>query len=313
MIVQTRLNKLNLAIFLFLIFIGTSCKEKYINQINLLENKVDSLQNIIYCLEEENYFLFETMDSLPLGSPLKMDTLRISSQFGTRRNPLTFTWQRHQGTDFLADWRDSVLTTGHGIVELARYRAGYGRCVIINHVGGYKTLYAHLNKIFVKKGQKVMRGDAIGTAGNTGSANGYHLHYEVQREEINTNPVDYIDKTERDTIISLNYYPIKVKATMYHPLAYQCDDNPLVTADGSIIDPHNVSNWNWIAVSQDMLRKNGGLFNYGDKVYISGTHKDGVYVIHDCMNRRKTNQIDFLESIGTHQYRYSEIELYALH
>ena len=102
----------------------------------------------------------------------------------------------------------------------------------------------------------------------------------------------------------------QVKATMYHPVEEQCDDTPLITADGSKIDPYKVSNWNWIAVSQHMLTRNGGLLNYGDTVYIFGTeHKDGVYVIKDCMNKRKTNQIDFLESLGTPQYRYDNVVL----
>ena len=106
--------------------------------------------------------------------------------------------------------------------------------------------------------------------------------------------------------------PINVKATMYHPVEAQCDDTPLITADGSRICPINVSDWNWIAVSQDLLKKNGGIFNYGDKVYIKGTHKDGVYTIRDCMNKRKRNQIDILESIGTSQYKYDEVELFVL-
>jgi 3D (Asp-Asp-Asp) domain-containing protein len=106
--------------------------------------------------------------------------------------------------------------------------------------------------------------------------------------------------------------PINVKATMYHPVEAQCDDTPLITADGSKICPIKVSDWNWIAVSQDLLKKNGGIFEYGDKVYIKGTHKDGIYTIHDCMNKRKTFQIDILESIGTSQYKYDEIEIFAL-
>tara|TARA_B100000287_G_scaffold409089_1_gene436087 strand:+ start:488 stop:1015 length:528 start_codon:yes stop_codon:yes gene_type:complete len=106
--------------------------------------------------------------------------------------------------------------------------------------------------------------------------------------------------------------PINVKATMYHPVEEQCDDTPLITADGSKICPINVSDWNWIAVSQDLLVKNGGFLNYGDKVYIKGTHKDGVYTVRDCMNKRKTFQIDILESIGTSQYKYDEVEIFAL-
>ena len=100
----------------------------------------------------------------------------------------------------------------------------------------------------------------------------------------------------------------QVRATMYHPVEEQCDDTPLITADGSKIDPYNVSDWNWIAVSQHMLKRNGGPFDYGDTVYIFGTeHKDGIYIIKDCMNKRKTNQIDFLESLGTPQYRYDDV------
>tara|TARA_R110002012_G_scaffold83502_1_gene210106 strand:- start:85 stop:636 length:552 start_codon:yes stop_codon:yes gene_type:complete len=102
----------------------------------------------------------------------------------------------------------------------------------------------------------------------------------------------------------------QVRATMYHPVEEQCDDTPLITADGSKIDPYKVSNWNWIAVSQHMLTRNGGSLNYGDTVYVFGTkHKDGVYIIKDCMNKRKRNQIDFLESLGTPQYRYDNVVL----
>ena len=100
----------------------------------------------------------------------------------------------------------------------------------------------------------------------------------------------------------------QVRATMYHPVEEQCDDTPLITADGSKIDPYKVSSWNWIAVSQHMLTRNGGPLNYGDTVYVFGTkHKDGMYVIKDCMNKRKTNQIDFLESLGTPQYLYDNV------
>ena len=63
---------------------------------------------------------------------------------------------------------------------------------------------------------------------------------------------------------------------MYHPVEAQCDDTPLNTADGSRIDPYCVSEWNWIAVSQDLLWFNGGPFRYGDSVYVYGTpNKDG--------------------------------------
>jgi 3D (Asp-Asp-Asp) domain-containing protein len=102
---------------------------------------------------------------------------------------------------------------------------------------------------------------------------------------------------------------LTVKATMYHPVEAQCDSDPLVTADGSIIDPYKVSDWNWIAVSRDLLVSGGGCLNYGDSVYVVAGHKTGWYIVHDTMHKRKRNQIDFLESIGTHVYRYKEAEL----
>lgn len=126
--------------------------------------------------------------------------------------------------------------------------------------------------------------------------------------------IDSLNLEIKDLLKDLDSVPEiifeQVKATMYHPVEEQCDDTPLITADGSKIDPYRVSDWNWIAVSQHMLKRNGGPLNYGDTVYVFGTkHKDGMYIIKDCMNKRKTNQIDFLESLGTPQYRYDNVVL----
>ena len=103
--------------------------------------------------------------------------------------------------------------------------------------------------------------------------------------------------------------PINVKATMYHPVEAQCDDTPLITADGSKICPISVSDWNWIAVSQDLLWFNNGPIRYGDTVYVIAGHKTGYYIVHDAMNKRWTNRIDFLESIGVEAYRYNKAKL----
>jgi len=134
--------------------------------------------------------LIQIMDSLPLGSPL--DTLVVTSNFGSRKNKSTQKWEYHPGMDFLADWRDTVYATGHGIIEVSHYNSGYGRTIIIGHVSGYKSRYAHLTRYFVKRGESVKRGDPIGTAGNTGHSRGYHLHYEVSRYGKLTDPKNYI-------------------------------------------------------------------------------------------------------------------------
>ena len=103
--------------------------------------------------------------------------------------------------------------------------------------------------------------------------------------------------------------PIEVKATMYHPVEAQCDDTPLNTADGSRIDHYQVSSWNWIAVSQDLLWFNDGPIRYGDTVYVIAGHKTGYYIVRDAMNKKWTNRIDFLESTGIEVYRYNKAEL----
>ena len=130
------------------------------------------------------------LDSLPLGSPL--DTLAVSSDYGWRRKPLGVGWQMHSGIDYLAAWHDTVYATGSGVVSKAKWNSGYGRCVILEHVGGYQSCYAHLYKYFVNPGDNVEKGQPIGRAGNSGPVTGPHLHYEVRRNSISTNPSQYI-------------------------------------------------------------------------------------------------------------------------
>jgi murein DD-endopeptidase MepM/ murein hydrolase activator NlpD len=90
-----------------------------------------------------------------------------------------------------------VYASGDAIVEstdIGRRRVGYGKQVLLNHEFGYKTRYAHLNEILVKEGQKVKRGQLIGTVGNTGGSTGPHLHYEVIYMGKVVNPVNYFNK-----------------------------------------------------------------------------------------------------------------------
>lgn len=101
-----------------------------------------------------------------------------------------------------------------------------------------------------------------------------------------------------------------VTATMYQPLAGQTDSDPNITADGSIIDPENASEHHWIAVSRNLLKRWGGCLDYGDKVELHGAgHKDGIYEIHDTMNKRCVNQIDILESPDVDLYKFKNVRL----
>ena len=154
--------------------------------INKSELRLDSVVNEYQNLNLHYDSLINIIDSLPLGSPL--DTLKISSEYGWRRRPLRIGWQMHAGTDYLAAWQDTVYATGNGIVKRSRWNAGYGRCIIIDHVWGYQSTYAHLYRYFVRRGDTVHKGQPIARAGNSGAVTGPHLHYEVRRYGKTTNP-----------------------------------------------------------------------------------------------------------------------------
>jgi len=131
-------------------------------------------------------------------------------------------------------------------------------------------------------------------------------------EDILTNDTLFIDSTFIDEIeIEIDYGDtIIVKATMYQATPFQCDDSPDKTADQTKIpNVDSCSHLNWIAVSQDLLWFNKGPIRYGDTVYVIAGHKTGYYIVHDAMNKRWTNRIDFLESIGVEAYRYNKAEL----
>ena len=160
-----------------------------------LKKEIDSLHNTIYCLGDENMFLYNIIDSLPLGSPL--DTLVLSSKFGWRKKPLGGGWQKHTGVDFLAAWKDTVYATGDGRVIKSGWGMGYGRQIKISHCGDYKSTYAHLYKLFVKKGDSVILGQPLGRAGNSGVVTGPHLHYEILRKDEKTDPIPYIKELEK--------------------------------------------------------------------------------------------------------------------
>lgn len=99
----------------------------------------------------------------------------------------------------------------------------------------------------------------------------------------------------------------KVKVTMYHPVSEQTDDTPNITADGSVIRVEEASSYRYIAVSRDLLKINGGEYDYGDYVILYGTGvKDGVYQIRDTMNRRWKLRIDILESPSVRPYKFDE-------
>lgn len=119
------------------------------------------------------------------------DLKQTASGYGTRIDPIYGTPKFHAGMDFSASPGTDVYATGNGVVEKAGWETGYGNTIVIDHGFGYKTLYAHLRSINVKRGVKVVRGEVIGGVGSTGKSTGPHLHYEVHLKGKVVNPVNY--------------------------------------------------------------------------------------------------------------------------
>lgn len=135
--------------------------------------------------------------SIPAIQPvLYKDLKSVSSYFGIRFDPVyKNTRKMHTGIDFTAPIGTEIFATGDGTIIEANYvNGGYGNEIIIRHGYGYITRYAHLSKIMVRIGQKVKRGDVIGKIGNTGKSVGPHLHYEVLKNNMAINPINFFYK-----------------------------------------------------------------------------------------------------------------------
>ena len=135
----------------------------------------------------------ELIAAIPTIQPIKnKDLTRVASGFGYRIDPFTKKRRFHYGMDFTAKRGTPVYATGNGIVKRADNRSsGYGRHIRIDHGFGYVSLYAHLTKYNVRRGQKVKRGDIIGYVGNTGRSAGPHLHYEILKDKKKINPLNF--------------------------------------------------------------------------------------------------------------------------
>ncbi len=135
----------------------------------------------------------DMLASIPSIVPVSNVTSRLVSGFGYRIHPIYKTMRMHTGIDFTAPIGTPVYATGNGVVKRINRRnySGYGIVCVIDHGYGYETLYAHLNKLNVRPGQKVVRGEVIGYVGNTGLSAGPHLHYEVRKNGRPVNPVNF--------------------------------------------------------------------------------------------------------------------------
>ena len=103
---------------------------------------------------------------------------------------------------------------------------------------------------------------------------------------------------------------IDVTVTMYHPVRHQTDRTPNILADGTKITIHKASEYKYVAVSRNLLKRWGGWLDYGDFIVLKGTSgKDGVYQVKDTMNSRFVNRIDILESPGVKPYKFVDAKI----
>ena len=135
----------------------------------------------------------DMLSHIPAIFPLKETEVKyISSFFGYRPDPIYKVQKFHGGIDFSALMGTETYATGDGVVvEVERSQWGYGNMVTVDHGFGYKTRYAHLQKAAVRRGQKVKRGQLIGFIGDTGKTTGVHLHYEVLKNDVPIDPINF--------------------------------------------------------------------------------------------------------------------------
>lgn len=164
--------------------------------------KADALASAIYAQSvslDSVYEMAKTkqqrLEHMPAILPINKKDGRVVSGFGPRYHPIFKNLRQHTGIDITAARGVPIYATGDGIVEKAGANmpgfTGYGVCCVVNHGFGYKTLYAHMDKLAVRQGMKVKRGDRLGTVGTSGYATGPHLHYEVHVNGKHVNPVYY--------------------------------------------------------------------------------------------------------------------------
>ena len=192
------------------------------DQVLSAARKLDVLANRLYHQSVSYDSLFalarnksDMLAHIPAICPLKVAELKyISSDFGYRPDPIYKVAKFHGGMDFSAPKGTEVYVTGDGVVTNVEHSLwGYGNMVTIDHGYGYSTRYAHLQKATVRKGQKVKRGQLIGFVGDTGKTTGVHLHYEVRKNNVPINPINffYNDLTpdQYDQMLQLSTLPIQ--------------------------------------------------------------------------------------------------------
>jgi murein DD-endopeptidase MepM/ murein hydrolase activator NlpD len=142
------------------------------------------------------YFGFDGQSSRKsfLSSPLEFS--RVSSGYGMRFHPILGRQKAHLGVDYAAPTGTPVRTIANGVVSFAGWQRGYGNVIEVSHRDNKSTLFAHLSRIDVRKGQRVEQGEFIGAVGSTGLSTGPHLHFEFRDNGVHQDPLEIARKSE---------------------------------------------------------------------------------------------------------------------
>jgi murein DD-endopeptidase MepM/ murein hydrolase activator NlpD len=136
----------------------------------------------------------ESLHRSYLASPMEFS--RVTSGFKMRFHPILQTWRAHTGVDYGAATGTPVRSVGDGVVEFAGVQNGYGNVIMVKHNNSDTTLYAHLSRINVRRGEHITQGQHIGAVGATGWATGPHLHYEFRINGVYRDPLTIARQSE---------------------------------------------------------------------------------------------------------------------
>ena len=162
--------------------------------IDKMYNKMTSLESSWNRIKELGDTLGDKSQNIPAIQPvLNKQLTLLTAGYGTILNPFYRTPQSHQGVDYTIAEGSSVFATADGVVQdISDKNSTLGKTIIIDHGNGYKTSYSHLLSAFVRRGQKVQRGDVIALTGNSGLSLAPHLHYEVRYNDLRVDPIHYL-------------------------------------------------------------------------------------------------------------------------
>ncbi len=176
----------------------TEERQKYLDQVmsekSLLEKALDEMEKQSKDLER---IIAEAqakgnLPSRDLSMIWPVTGYWITSYYGMRYHPVLGYDRFHSGIDYAADYNVPIKAAESGKVLSAGVNGGYGNCVIIDHGGGVSTLYGHANKLLVKSGDIVVKGQQIALVGSTGMSTGPHLHFEVRVNGQTTDPLKWL-------------------------------------------------------------------------------------------------------------------------